>query len=282
MRWNSRTTFWPDRSPSLAVRPAFGAGWPLRRRGTIIQHWRTSLTALLAGFVLACGAGAAPRLVSGPELPSLRPALRPAPLDVRTPGPDTVRPLPRDNHLPRARWEHRTQGPLWTKVTLSAVQSHGKPLLEVVPEDIEEWCPAYPTQDAEGRAAFWAALISTLTRYESTWNPRAVGGGGLWHGLLQILPTTAELRRCRAVSGEGLRHGPSNLNCGVRIMAVTVPRDEAVAVKGERRWRGVAADWGPIRTDWMRRDMQRYTKRQVYCRPLGSVRPQPRPKTIRS
>ena len=51
----------------------------------------------------------------------------------------------------------------------------------------------------------------------------------------------------------------------------------AEARKLADRWRGVAADWGPIRNDWMRRDMQRYTKRQVYCRPLAEVRPRARP-----
>lgn len=222
-------------------------------------------------------AGAAPVLVSGPELPALRPELRPPRPVAMTPGHDTVRPVARDNRIPRMRWEHRRRGMLWTRVTLSAINAHGRPLLEVVPEDIAEWCPAYPTQDTEARAAFWAALISTLARYESTWEPGAVGGGGQWHGLLQILPSTADLRGCRAVTGAALRHGPSNLSCGVRIMAATVTRDRAVAVEGERRWLGVAADWGPIRSDWMRRDMQRYTKRQVYCRPLSSVRPKPRP-----
>ena len=59
-------------------------------------------------------------------------------------------------------------------------------------------------------------------------------------------------------------------------MAITVPRDQAVAVK-TTRWKGVAADWGPIRTDWMRRDMQRYTRKQVYCRDLAQVRPKARP-----
>ena len=186
------------------------------------------------------------------------------------------RPLARDNMLPRARWEHRRNGELWTRVALAAVNTHGRALLDVVPEDIEEWCPSYAENDAEARAAFWAALLSTLSRYESTWNPRAVGGGGQWFGLLQIYPPTAEFRNCRVQSGEALKHGPSNLNCAIRIMAVTVPRDEAISVRGER-WMGVAADWGPIRNDWMRRDMQRYTKRQTYCRPLSEVRPKRRP-----
>lgn len=186
------------------------------------------------------------------------------------------RPLARDNRLPRARWEHRRNGELWTRVALAAISTHGKALLEVVPEDIADWCPAYPGNDAEDRAAFWAALLSTLSRYESTWNPNAVGGGGQWFGLLQIYPPTAEFRKCRVQSGDGLQHAPSNLNCAVRIMAATVPRDNAIAVEGER-WMGVAADWGPIRDNGKRRDMQRYTKRQTYCRPLSEVRPKQRP-----
>lgn len=186
------------------------------------------------------------------------------------------RPAARDNHLPRARWEYRRDGSLWTRVALRAVETHGAPLLDVVPRDIADWCPAYPKNDASQRAAFWAGLLSTLARYESTWNPRAVGGGGRWFGLMQIYPPTAAFRDCRVQTGAGLKNGPDNLNCAVRIMAVTVPRDRAISVK-DKRWRGVAADWGPIRNDWMRRDMQRYTTRQVYCRPLEDVRPPKRP-----
>ncbi len=187
-----------------------------------------------------------------------------------------TRPQPRSNLLPRARWENRARGDLWTRVTMSAVMTHGTRLLETVPQDIAEWCPAYPDNPPEDRAAFWAGLLSTLSRYESTWNPSAVGGGGLWYGLMQIYPKTAEFRRCRVQSGEGLKHGPSNLNCAVRIMSVTVPRDNAISTKTSR-WLGVAADWGPIRSDWMRSDMQKYTKRQPYCRSLAEVRPRARP-----
>lgn len=186
------------------------------------------------------------------------------------------RPAARQNDLPRARWEHRRDGALWTRVALSAVSTHGAELLEVVPEDIADWCPAYPENGPDERAAFWAGLLSTLARYESTWDPNAVGGGGRWFGLLQIYPPTAEFRNCRVQTGLALKNGPNNLNCAVRIMAITVPRDNAISVQGER-WKGVAADWGPIRNAGMRRDMQRYTRRQVYCRKLADVRPVSRP-----
>lgn len=189
---------------------------------------------------------------------------------------ETVRPSARDNDVPRARWEHRGQGTLWTRVVLSAVETHGSDLLRTVPRDIGDWCPAYAENGPEDRAAFWAGFVSTLARYESTFNPRAVGGGGRWFGLMQIYPPTAEFRDCRVQTGDGLKRGSDNLNCAVRIMNITVPRDNAISVK-DSRWRGVAADWGPIRNDWMRRDMQRYTKRQVYCRRLADVRPPARP-----
>lgn len=224
------------------------------------------LTVLLAAILVA------------PALAETSPAARPLPLVEEAPlsGPADGRPVARDNSIPRARWEHRADGPLWTRVALSAVKTHGKPLIETVPQDIAEWCPAYETNGDNDRAAFWAGLLSTLSRYESTYNPRAVGGGGQWFGLLQIYPPTAKFRDCHVQSGEGLKSPTANLNCGVRIMAVTVPRDQAISVK-DTRWRGVAADWGPVRTPWMQRDMKRYTARQTYCRSLADVRPAVRP-----
>lgn len=189
---------------------------------------------------------------------------------------EEIRPTARQNALPRARWEHREKGDLWTRVVLSAVQTHGSDLLREVPKDIADWCPAYADNGPADRAAFWAGFVSTLARYESTWNPRAVGGNGRWFGLMQIYPPTAEFRNCRVQTGAALKRGSDNLNCAVRIMNITVPRDNAISVK-DTRWRGVAADWGPIRNERMRRDMQSYTKRQVYCRELGKVRPPRRP-----
>ena len=235
---------------------------------------------MIRRFAAAAAVAVAPALVSASVAgPETRPQPRPVPIvpTVSAAGPETPRPEARKPALPRARWEHRSDGALWTRVSMASVLAHGAPLVSMVPEDITDWCPAYPDQDAEARAAFWTALLSTLSRYESTWNPGAVGGGGLWHGLMQILPSTAELRDCHAVTGAALRHGPSNLACAVRIMAVTVPRDGAISLKGTSRWQGVAADWGPIRQERMRRDMQRYTKRQSYCRPLSEVRPRARP-----
>lgn len=186
------------------------------------------------------------------------------------------RPPARDGDLPRTRWEHRPGHALWTRAALSALGGHGAALVQVVPRDIDQWCPAYAQADAKRRAQFWVGFLSALARHESTWRAEAVGGGGRWYGLLQILPATARGYGCRAQTGADLKHGPSNLSCALRIMAVTVPRDRAIALR-DTRWRGVAADWGPMRSQAKREDMARWLRGQTYCRPLSSTRPKLRP-----
>ena len=162
---------------------------------------------------------------------------------------------------------------------MSALQGHGRPLIEMVPGDIADWCPAYAQNSPEQRAAFWNGFISGLVKHESAYKPRAVGGGGRWYGLTQILPATARGYGCRAANGEALKAGPANLSCAVRIMATTVRRDGVVALKNGKL-AGVAADWGPMTKRAKRADIANYTKRQKYCRLLSSVPPLPRPERV--
>lgn len=184
-----------------------------------------------------------------------------------------VFPPARDGNLPRTRWEGVPGAALWTRAALSALKTHASVLPDMVPADIADWCPAYPTNSLEKRRAFWTGFLSALVKHESTYKPRAVGGGGLWYGLTQILPSTARLYQCRARSGDALKHAPSNLSCALRIMAKTVPRDNVIS----RGMRGVAADWGPLHNSRKRKDMMRWTRAQTYCKPLNAVRPRARP-----
>ncbi|MDA5094442.1 transglycosylase SLT domain-containing protein [Aliiroseovarius sp. KMU-50] len=160
------------------------------------------------------------------------------------------------------RWDHLSEGPSWTTATMSALDSHGTVLADLVPADIEEWCPDYPNQSRTGRNAFWTGMLSALAKHESTWRPDAVGGGGKWYGLVQILPGTARGYGCEARSGGALKNGVANLNCAVRIIAQTVPRDGVVS----RGMRGIAADWGPFHSARKREDMRAWVQAQPYCR----------------
>jgi len=200
------------------------------------------------------------------------------PISAMAPG-RSLRPVPREDWImPAMRWDGHPRASAWTLAVMGALRGHGAPLMEVVPRDIEQWCPAYPQADRGQRAAFWAGLVSTLAWHESTHRPRAVGGGGLWFGLVQIAPGTARYRDCAVQSGQALLDGPANLRCGIRIMAITVPRDGVVS----EGMRGVAADWGPFHSRRKREDMRNWVSMQDYCtRPPQSLRPLPRPDRVR-
>lgn len=171
---------------------------------------------------------------------------------------DSVQPVAA---LPAMRWDHRPESDIWTRATLAALRNHGAALAQVVPADIDTYCPGYETAGPAQRRAFWAGLLSALAKHESTWNPRAVGGGDKWFGLVQIAPATARGYGCAAGSGAALRDGAANLSCAVRIVAQTVPRDGVVSRGG----RGVAADWAPFLNRSKRADIASWTSTQSYC-----------------
>jgi hypothetical protein len=191
---------------------------------------------------------------------SLRPVVRPA-----------VQPLP------DLRWDHIEGSDTWTRAAMQALNGMGDPIVQTVPRDIGAWCPGYPAATKWERKAFWAGLLSAMAKHESTYRPKAVGGGGKWYGLVQILPATARGYGCTARTGEALMDGALNMACAVRILAVTVPRDGVVSAG----MRGVAADWGPFHSEHKREDMRRWISTQPYCESapadLAAVRPVPRP-----
>jgi hypothetical protein len=88
--------------------------------------------------------------------------------------------------IPDARWDHRAGSQSWTVAAMSALRTHGTRLENTVPRDISTWCPAYESNPPELRRAFWVGLMSALAKHESTYRPRAVGGGNRWFGVMQI------------------------------------------------------------------------------------------------
>lgn len=191
----------------------------------------------------------------------------------------SLRPAMRVNYIPDARWDFRGDSASWTRAALAALRGHGSTLQDTVPRDIAAWCPAYENNPPHLRRAFWVGMMSALAKHESTYRPTAVGGPDLWYGLLQIYPDTARRYGCRARSGEALKDPEDNLSCAIRIMNVTVPRDNAIALR-DSRWRGVAADWGPMTNRGKIAEMSAWTRRQEYCVApvaLSSIRPQARP-----
>lgn len=215
----------------------------LRRRGSPVprstQMMRQALTRLLAVLVL-CTPAACMQTADQPETASA--AL-----------------------LPAMRWDHRPEAMGWTAATLAALRREGAVLETTVPSDIAAFCPAYASAPAADRRAFWAGFLSALAKHESTWNPRAKGGGGKWIGLMQIAPQTAAANGCEASSGKSLTDGAANLACAVKIAARQVGRDGAIVSDGAGDWRGAARDWAPLRSAEKRADVASWTRAQSYC-----------------
>lgn len=187
------------------------------------------------------------------------PVLALLPFAACAPAPE---PAPPPEALPAMAWDaHAAEGARWTEATLSALEGEGAVLLSSVPQDIGTWCPGYVEAEPRERAAFWSGLLSALARFESTWNPQAVGGGGQWFGLVQIAPATARAYGCDATTGQALTDGAENLECAVRIASRTVTRDGVVAAGGG----GFAADWGPFTSAAKRAEMARWVSGQSYC-----------------
>lgn len=166
---------------------------------------------------------------------------------------------------PAMRWDHRDEAPEWTARTLVAVAEEDRQLADIVPADIDLWCPSYKTASIVERRAFWAGLLSALAKHESTWNPRASGGGGRWIGLTQIAPSTARQYGCEARNASALKDGAANLACAVEIMADNVAADGLVA--GPRGTHGLGRDWAPFRKASKRTEMATWLRGQSYCRP---------------
>lgn len=158
-------------------------------------------------------------------------------------------------------WAGRPESARWTDAALAALDGHGAPLVRSVPADIEAYCPAYPEAGPGARKAFWVTFVAALARHESGWRPDASGGDGRWLGLLQIAPETAAGYGCGAQGRAELKDGAKNLACGIRIMAVTVPRDGVISAG----MRGVAADWAPFREPGKLADIRNATRSEPYC-----------------
>ena len=58
------------------------------------------------------------------------------------------------------RWDHVPQADAWEVAGLAALDSHAAILPDIVPADIDRWCPAYPDANDAQRSAFWLGLMS--------------------------------------------------------------------------------------------------------------------------
>ena len=192
-----------------------------------------------------------------------------------------------------ADWDGIAAGAEWTEITLSELRGAGQGLLTTEPSDIEAFCPAYRTANSDQRAAFWIALISGMTRFESAFDPSvrfseydncqtdacrqsmltADSRKVVSRGLLQLSQESANAYRgCSIpVDREESLHDPAlNLHCGVVILTRLVTRDGVISLR-DGSWKGGSAYWSvlrPSRNDSLAK-IQRFTGATPACRAGG-------------
>ena len=176
--------------------------------------------------------------------------------------PATEASLSTSNARPPMGWDARPEAPEWTARSLLAVARQDSKLTDVVPEDIAVWCPGYENASEQDRRAFWAGLMSAVARYESSWNPKASGGGGRYIGVMQISPRSAANHGCTADTGGELKDGAANLECAAQMIAASVVSDRKVAGNGRE---GAGREWMPFRSAEKRAAMSAWTRAQPYC-----------------
>jgi hypothetical protein len=177
-------------------------------------------------------------------------------------GPDA----PATGATPVMMWDQRPDAVDWTSATLVALQDHDAVLAQSVPADIGLWCPGYASATLDDRRAFWVGLMSAVAKYESGWNPQAMGGAGRYVGMMQISPRSANFHGCTADTADALKDATANLTCAAEMVASGVARDGVVAGPGSL---GAGRNWMPFRDAQKRAAMAEWTAAQPWCQGGG-------------
>ena len=164
--------------------------------------------------------------------------------------------------LPAMRWDSAAKAAEWTAEALAQVAEHDAELTDLIPHDIDVYCPGYAQASLQDRRAFWVSIISATAKYESGFNAKAIGLHGRYVGLMQISLATARHSGCDATTTATLKDGKANLSCAIDIVAPRVAADGMVAGDGNK---GIARDWGPWAKARTRATIAKWTRAQAYC-----------------
>lgn len=181
-----------------------------------------------------------------------------------------------------AAWSATNQDGSWTKTAESAVAN--SVLVELVPRDVQYFCPAYPGLAKSERRKFWVGLLSAMAKPESNFKPQrlyrekfrdARGQAVVSRGLLQISIESANQKRygCAITDASKLHDPAINLSCGVKIMSKWVATDGIIAKHQKpRTHKGGSRYWSTLRPQHGHlRAIANFTRSLAFCR-SGSSR----------
>lgn len=175
---------------------------------------------------------------------------------------------------PAAAWDARPDGRQWTTIANLALDQLAPQLTGVMPTDIDAFCPGYRTASPANRRAFYVALLSEIAREESNFDPAvtftetivdAQGRRVVSRGLLQLSQESANGYGCEISQAAQLHDPATNIQCGVRILARWLERDQLVAGYQSGAWRGASRYWAVFRDRNKLADMQAALNARPYC-----------------
>ncbi len=197
--------------------------------------------------------------------------------DQDSPIPNEPGPTPAPELKPEpARWEAVAAGSrAWTEFVYEQLDVYGPALLDKTPSDIEQFCPAYKTLSRSIRKNFWVYLLSSITQFESNFNPAvqytedftdSTGARVVSRGLLQLSIESARAYGCDLPSALDLHDPEKNLLCGLRILNRWVGEDGLIrGTTSAGSWRGGARYWSVLRRDAQYNSIRTWTAEQAYC-----------------
>lgn len=164
-----------------------------------------------------------------------------------------------------AAWSVENPDGSWTRITEQAVAQ--SPLVQLIPADVQNYCPSYARLTQKQRGQFWVALFSAMAKPESNFKPHSFyqekfndgkGRPVISRGLLQISHESANQPRyaCGVTQPQSLHDPKVNLSCGVKIMSkwvktdgvISQPHWSAVPKGGARYWSTLRPQRGKVQS----------------------------------
>lgn len=173
----------------------------------------------------------------------------------------------------KIHWDWRKENPTFYFIADDLMSIHGQELLEIVPRDIDNYCPAYRNLNAEGRQLFWVMLLSAIARHESSHNPACFyqeqiknkyGEKVISRGLLQISYLSSKRYLPTISSDDDLHVAHTNLLCGIEILKTWVLTDKVISSRVNRKWYGAARYWSVLRANAKHQEIQGWLQSLEY------------------
>ncbi|MBU6375448.1 MAG: transglycosylase SLT domain-containing protein [Bdellovibrionales bacterium] len=172
-----------------------------------------------------------------------------------------------------ARWERPNGANVeWSDFAFNEIRRQGDVLTQSAPQDINEFCPIYPSLRDDEKREFWVYFISTIAELESSHRPAlfyqesfrdSSGQLVVSRGLLQMSLQSANAYGCGFKTSADLHDPFQNLSCGIKILSRWIGRDGRITGQGSKGWMGGGRYWSVLRTEKKLSQIQGWTN--SYC-----------------